>query len=257
MSPAWLILGVIALGGSIFLLKWISGASPKAVWKFFRWVGLAIAVGIGVAFLFYGGFTLLWALPFLLPWLFRMRALRNWTRAAGRGPSEGRRSTVRTRFVVMELDHDSGRMDGTVARGPFSGRKLSDLEMAEAIALYGEALGKDARSAQVLQAYLDRTYGSAWHATAGEAGHARQENWGQEDPGWQENRGRGSHAGAAPPGGMDDREAREILGVGLEAGEAEIKAAHRRLIRSHHPDSGGSAWLAARINEAKDVLLGH
>lgn len=53
-----------------------------------------------------------------------------------------------------------------------------------------------------------------------------------------------------------EAEARAILGVGSDAKAGEIRAAHRRLMRAVHPDRGGSADLARRINAARDVLLG-
>ena len=46
-----------------------------------------------------------------------------------------------------------------------------------------------------------------------------------------------------------------MLGLRPGATEAEIRAAHHRLMRTAHPDSGGSDWLATRINQARDVLL--
>lgn len=83
---------------------------------------------------------------------------------------------------------------------------------------------------------------------------------------WQ--RWRASHPAAAsqfqppppPPrrgGNMTPDEAYQVLGLRPGASEAEIRAAHHRLMRSAHPDSGGSDWLATRINQARDVLLGH
>ncbi|KQM22366.1 molecular chaperone DnaJ [Sphingomonas sp. Leaf24] len=53
-----------------------------------------------------------------------------------------------------------------------------------------------------------------------------------------------------------EAEARAILGVGKDAKVGEIRAAHRRLMQAVHPDRGGSADLARRINAARDVLLG-
>lgn len=55
---------------------------------------------------------------------------------------------------------------------------------------------------------------------------------------------------------MSREEAYQVLGLVPGASEADIRAAHRRLMRAAHPDAGGSDWLAARVNEARDVLLG-
>lgn len=86
---------------------------------------------------------------------------------------------------------------------------------------------------------------------------------------WQAARGRriggGPFQGASgnssgprqrPSGAMTRQEAYEVLGLQPNASEAEIRAAHHRLMRAAHPDAGGSDWLAARINQARDILLG-
>jgi DnaJ homolog subfamily C member 19 len=71
---------------------------------------------------------------------------------------------------------------------------------------------------------------------------------------------RSGHAGTRPPppqsGPMSRAEAYAVLGLHPGATEAEIRAAHKRLMRSVHPDGGGSDWVAARVNQARDVLLG-
>ncbi len=56
-------------------------------------------------------------------------------------------------------------------------------------------------------------------------------------------------------GTMTVDEAWQVLGLQPGADAAAIRAAHRRLMRGAHPDSGGSDWLAARINQARDILL--
>ena len=84
---------------------------------------------------------------------------------------------------------------------------------------------------------------------------------------WQEARAGGSRAAGSGEGagrgqaggqnrGMTRAEALEVLGLDEGATEAEIRAAWLRLMRTAHPDGGGSDWLAARVNQAKDVLLG-
>ncbi|MFQ5467102.1 MAG: DnaJ domain-containing protein, partial [Kiloniellaceae bacterium] len=119
---------------------------------------------------------------------------------------------------------------------------LEELGEDDLIALWRECRAEDDQSAAVLEAYLDRTRGEAWRARAG-AGRA--EAGGQSGP------------GPAPGGGrMAAEEAYEILGVAPGASDAEIREAHRRLMQKLHPDHGGSNYLAAKINEAKDLLLG-
>ena len=56
-------------------------------------------------------------------------------------------------------------------------------------------------------------------------------------------------------GWMSAEEALQVLGLRAGASEAQIREAHKRLMRAAHPDSGGSDWLAARVNQARDVLL--
>ena len=159
-------------------------------------------------------------------------------RARGRGTkSRNQTSQVRTAALEMELDLDSGTMNGLVLAGRFEGRQLEDMDEAELLSLYRE-LEQDPESLRVLEAYLDRRI-----------------------PAWRD--GFETHAdeglGAAPASGpMTKEEAYQILGLSAGASEAEIREAHRRLMKRVHPDTGGSVFLATRINEAKDVLLrGH
>jgi DnaJ homolog subfamily C member 19 len=75
---------------------------------------------------------------------------------------------------------------------------------------------------------------------------------------WQAARGRrvGGSAPRRAASQMSRQEAYEVLGLHPGASEAEIREAHRRLMRGAHPDAGGSDWLAVRINQARDILLG-
>ncbi len=242
---SWFLLGIALVVGAIFLARWYVSASPSALYRALRWLGLGLAVAIGLFLLASGRFQFLWMALFgLLPWVARLRMLRNLAKAA-RGPSRGQTSTVRTRFVVMRLDHDTGEMDGEVLEGAHKGRKLSEMTLEEVLDVLHAAMQTDLQSVQVLHAYLDRTY-EDWREAADGMGDERAEDAGGG--------GRGDRA--RRNGRMSREEAYEVLGLAPGASEAEIKAAHRRLIRKYHPDHGGSDYVAAKINEAKDVLLG-
>ncbi len=155
--------------------------------------------------------------------------------AAAGEDAAGRKSSLRTRFLEMRLEHDSGQMDGRVLEGRFRGRQLSELDLDALLDLLDECRAADAQSAAVLETYLDRAHGEAWAEQARR--HAR------------------GH-GAAANGRLSREEARQILGLAPDASDEEVRAAHRRLMQKYHPDRGGTDYLAAKINEAKQVLLG-
>jgi hypothetical protein len=147
--------------------------------------------------------------------------------------SPGQVSRVRTAFVEMELDHDSGTMRGRILAGPHQGASLESLDPQTLIGLLGTM---DADSRDLLAAYLDR-----------------------RQPGWREHAQRDAAAGSGPrataSGKMTEEEAYQILGVQPGASAEDISRAHRSLMKKLHPDQGGSTYLAARVNEAKEVLL--
>jgi hypothetical protein len=145
----------------------------------------------------------------------------------------GQVSRVRTAFVEMELDHDSGAMRGRIVAGKYQGAPLDALDPPTLIALLREI---DDDSRQLLIVYLDR-----------------------REPGWREHAqhdaAAGNGRGAAASGKMTEEEAYQILGLQPGASGDEISRAHRSLMKKLHPDQGGSTYLAARVNQAKDVLL--
>jgi hypothetical protein len=148
--------------------------------------------------------------------------------------SPGARSNVRTAALEMELDHDSGDLSGTVLAGTFEGRSLDELDLPDLLDLARE-LSSDEESLRLLETYLDGRFPVWREHVEADAGDGQ---------------GRASR-----PGGMTKEEAYEILGLEAGASPADIRKAHRRLMQRLHPDVGGSSFLAARINEAKDVLL--
>jgi hypothetical protein len=134
----------------------------------------------------------------------------------------------------MSLDHDTGEMHGEVLEGAFAGKQLHELDLDDLVKLFRECRGTDEESANLVQAYLDRIHGEGWHEKVG----ARTDQ-------------RSSAGGAA----MTREEAFHVLGLEAGASRQEIIAMHRRLMQKLHPDRGGSDYLAAKINQAKDILL--
>ncbi|MEX0808759.1 MAG: DnaJ domain-containing protein [Dongiaceae bacterium] len=239
MAIAYFFIGVLLLVLVLFGLRAFVRADPAKLV-----VGvkiLAIALGIvGVIALAVGGRLgiVMMLAAMALPIFARMRARR---RAASAGtfggtPREGQTSSLDTRFFSVTLDHDSGALDGSVREGAYRGRMLSDLDLPALLSLFAECRD-DPASAQVLAAYLDREHGPEWRDQAGADGDTGAD---------------GTGGGSS----MTREEAYRILGLEPGADEAEIKAAHHRLMLKFHPDQGGSAWFAARINEARDLLTG-
>jgi hypothetical protein len=228
--PAFL-LGVVALLLLLFAGSAFVKADPKQVAGVLRWIG-------GVAALLLAGFLLFrGAIAFAIPLLAFGLSLLGWTSfwptAFGSRTQRGagQASRVRTAFLEMELDHDSGRMTGHVLAGSHQGASLDALDRATLIKLLSEI---DDDSRDLLAAYLDR-----------------------REPGWREGarRDAGANARPASAGKMTEEEAYQILGLQPGASPEEISRAHRSLIKKLHPDQGGTTYLAARINEAKGALL--
>jgi hypothetical protein len=151
---------------------------------------------------------------------------------SGAQRSPGQTSRVRSQFLDMTLDHDSGELDGRIVAGPCAGHALDEYDLPQLTAMISSF---DAESVALFESYLDRRF-----------------------PAWRQN-AQGNAAGgqgrAAASGKMTNEEAYQILGLQPGAGRDEIGRAHRGLMKKLHPDQGGSTYLAARVNEAKDTLL--
>ena len=131
----------------------------------------------------------------------------------------------------MELDRGTGAMRGRVLKGVFAGRDVGGMAPAELALLWQDCRFADPPSAQLIEAYLDRRH-----------------------PSWREDMARAEQETGAG-GHLTIEEAMEILGLKPGATADDIRRAHRELMKRFHPDRGGSAYLAAKINEAKDLLL--
>lgn len=257
----------IGLLGAAILLVYAAGSMPAArLAKILRYagggvlslvtaflavtgrIGLAIPVGLAAMALFRGDLGALGGFARSLP---------------GMGSkSAGQTSDVETPWLVMWLDHDSGEMGGRVRQGRFAGAELESLSDDDLITLR-EELAPDEDSLRVLDTYLDRMRaGEPRHDSAGggrggargsDAGGRAHSGWGS---GSQDGTGDGARDGARRSSSMSREDAYEVLGLKPGAGEEDIRAAHRELMQRVHPDKGGSSFLAAQLNQAKDTLLG-
>jgi hypothetical protein len=233
-----LIAGVIAVIVLYSLLQMFRAANPVVLAR-------AIKIGGGVVALAVAAFTgikgeLAVAVPLgifgagLLGWSpFGASGFPNISGMfGGARRSPGQTSRVRSGFLDMILDHDSGALSGQIVAGPYTGRSLDEFDLAQLTAMIP---GFDAESVSLLESYLDRRF-PAW----------RQDAQGNTA---------GGQSRPAASGKMTDEEAYQILGLQPGAGRDEIGRAHRALMKKLHPDQGGSTYLASRVNEAKDTLL--
>jgi hypothetical protein len=223
------VFGIVALALVLYMLQAFSKSNPRTVATALKTGGGVVALG-GAAFLgvrgridlavFLGmlGLSLLgWSIPG-----FGVRTEK----------SSGQVSRVRSAFIEMELDHDTGAMRGRILAGPHEGKSLDALDVATLMRCLPDI---DEESRALLMAYLDR-----------------------RAPRWREDLQGDPYPGRGPPptsAKMTEQEAYQILGVEPGASAEAIGRAHRTLMKKLHPDQGGSTYLAARVNEAKDVLL--
>ena len=226
---AFVAIVLLGLVGLVMLAKLYVAANPAALAQGLRWAGVAL-VTLGAGFLTLRGQIGL--AGFLLPVIDGLaRGWPPWRRGAHTGrPSPGQTSSIQTAFLDLTLAHDTGALSGTVLRGRWQGRRVETLGQAELIALWHETVAEDPPSAQLVETCLDRGFPD-WRAAAEPAGGARDRG-----------------------GAMHRDEALRILELQGTPTETEIVEAHRRLMMANHPDRGGSAYLAALINQAKEVL---
>ncbi|AMJ60239.1 molecular chaperone DnaJ [Bosea sp. PAMC 26642] len=225
------------------LVWWVSklfaGTNPKLLAKVLKTGGGVLSLGVAAVLMLRGRLDMAVFVGGLGAWLLGWSAYgpggMRFPWGGGKVETPGARSKVVSALLELELDHDSGGMTGKAVAGSFAGRQLDALDLPELGLLMRECLAGDPEGARLLEAYLDR-----------------------RTPGWREHAdGHGDTGqGRAPgTGAMPQQEAYEILGLQPGAGEQAVREAHRALMKRIHPDAGGTSGLAARVNQAKDVLL--
>lgn len=233
----FVLLGTLALVAIIVMMWLFITANPKSLATVLRYVAAAIVFSLAIFFfmtervgaavflasmawgLFTGGHVWPGGWPhYSFP-------------GGGQAKSGGGQSTrVATDWIEMQLEHDTGAMNGRVLKGAHAGATFSTMSKSELLALRHEAAA-DEETVRLLEAYFDKTFGTDWRSAQTEQPRARSST-------------------------MSRDEALKVLGLQDGASEDEIRAAHKKLMMQNHPDRGGSDYLASKINEAKDILLG-
>lgn len=226
----------IILVGFLFI-RWFMRTPSQIVVQTLRQGLLFLVAGILIFLALTGKLHWLFAaigslLPFFNQFYRRYKAKK----ATGYDANDaGKTSQVQARFVRMSLNHDTGKIDGEVLEGEHQGQRLSELKLEQLIALLHTWKSQDEESARLLQAFIDNVYGERW----------REQHTGSAYEG----------SNQSAPGAVSTEEAFQILGLEPDASKEEIIGSHRKLMQKLHPDRGGSNYLAAKINQAKDVLL--
>ena len=222
------LIAVAIIIGGLYVIRAFSKAAPGQSKGLTRKIGGAVCIGLAALLAVKGSMTA--AAPLLLfgLGLFAPDFHFPWSNKAA-----GQVARVTTAMLAMELEHNSGRMDGIVLQGLLKGKRISALSDSELKALLQECRGVPDQSEALLCAWLDRT-----------------------KPGWSNRWGSDpTQRRANSRTRMTRDEAFSVLGLKPGAGADEIRAAHRRLMKDFHPDKGGSDYLASKINEAKDALI--
>jgi hypothetical protein len=231
-----LLFGIAALALLWWLGKNYTRTDPKALAKAVRTIGGVAALGAAVWIGIKGQPGLALLIGGLGAWALGWKVLNfpgPWSRFQSQ---PGRFSRIRSAMIEMEIDHATGAVEGSILVGAFSGRRLSSLDPESLRRLHDECSAHDPQGVPLLEAYLDRRFAG----------------WRENTQGDRDTRTR-THAQS---GVMTKEEAYQILGLQPGAGLDEIRKAHRTLMKRLHPDHGGTAYLAARVNEAREILLG-
>ena len=226
-----LLYGLAVLGILWWLSKVFVRSDTKAVAKAVKIVVGILALGAAALLGMRGRIDMALLLAGFGAWALGWSGLKlpiPWRRSEGEPLAR-----FRSPMIEVEIDHRSGNVSGAVLAGTYAGRRLGDLDQSSLQSLHAECRAMDPEGAAFLEAYFDRRF-----------------------PGWREyTQGNRDPRPRTQPGAMSKEEAYQILGLQPGASLDEIREAYRRLMKKLHPDQGGTAHLAARVNQAREVLL--
>jgi len=238
MGLPLLFIFLIAVMGVLVLLRKLAYTPPAAVAKLVKQTGGGLSLAAAVLLLMRGRWEIAMGVGGVGLWLLGLAQPPEWAKNLhwpGSRTGAPNISKVRSAMIAMELDHDTGAIEGSVLAGEFAGKRLAELTRDQAVALLRACLVDDLEGARLLEAYFDRRF-----------------------PGWrdaEQTNGDGSGRARGSAAAMSEDEAYEVLGLHKGASVEDITRAHRNLMKKLHPDLGGTTSLAARINEAKDILI--
>lgn len=226
-------LGLLLLLLIVTFLRSFVDLEPRKVLEGVKWAVLGLTITGVIALALMRQISLAVGLGAILFSFLRRTGFPTFGGSQGKNQGTSH-SDVETAFLRMTLDHETGDLDGEVLAGQLAGRRLSVLDLEQILDLRRQFLTSCSQSARMVEAFLDRRH-----------------------PNWRTDSGAADDESPPPPvGSMTRKDALRILGLGDDASEANIRAAHHRLIALVHPDRGGSGELAALVNRARDVLLG-
>ncbi len=244
MSPLTLLfILAVAVLAVRWYRDWVSRKASAASRSLLTWLGIGVVLflavtgrlGIIVPIVLTLFAALLRLAPLMIQFLPFFHRLWRERQSRQTGNAEDRnRSSAEAKFLRMDLNHSTGEIRGSVLCGRFAGRDLHTMTMEELVDLHQECREEDRDSAALLEAYLDRVHGDQWRT---------------------DRRSERSRAGVRTEITKD--EAYQVLGLRPGASREAVIQAHRRLMQKLHPDRGGSDYLAAEINRAKEILLGN
>ena len=228
------VLGLLACIALWWVSKNATRLNPALTAKLMRRLGTWVVIGIAGLCLLRGRWDLALVFGLAGAWLMegpenlarRLRGLFAWR------PGGGRR--FRSDYVEVTLRADGRIGDGVILRGPDAGTRLAAASTETIRRLHDLCRAQDPDGLRLLEAYLD-----------GRNSGRREDAQGDSHP---------RPSGPANPGALTEEEAHQILGLQRGATPEEVRAAHRTLMKRSHPDQGGSAELAARVNAARDRL---
>jgi DnaJ-domain-containing protein 1 len=227
-------IGIALLGLLLLVAQLIVKADATKLSRWLGWfvAGMGISGAAAILVLLVASDRFFPALALaggLAPLILRQRA--RWKQSfGGASRASQQRSQIDTEILRMTLDHETGTITGEVRRGSFTGRRLDDLDQGELLLLWQQCIAEDTQGARLLETYLDRLR-----------------------PDWR----KAAQGGTGASEAMTREQAYSILDLAPGADADQIKEAHRRLMMKLHPDHGGSTFLAAQVNRAKDLLLGN